>query len=167
MNLTNRRTEMKGTRLSMSRLLGFTTVLICAIGLLVSTNVALAEKDTQSELTAIAGEGSGRVIVSPTAEDDGTFAVEITINIHDAAPDTTFFVRRAPDLNPNGICTGNFIPFTGETLTSSAGGAGATHFFFERGAPFVSGTRFNVVFQVYTPDGTTILESDCMTITVK
>ena len=158
---------MNLTRLSMSRVLGFTTVLICAISLLVAANAALAEPGAQSELTAIAGEGSGRVIVSPTAEDHGTFAAEITINIQGAAPNTTFLVRRAPDLNPNGICTGSFIPFAGKTLTTSEGGAGAAHFFFERGAPFVSGTRFNVVFQVYSDDGTTVLQSDCMTITVK
>ena len=158
---------MNVTRLSMSRLLRFTAVLICAISLLVGADVALAEPDAQSELTATAGEGSGRVVVSPTAKNQGTFAAEITINIHGAAPNTTFLVRRAPDLNPNGICTGSFIPFAGETLTTSEGGAGAMNFFFERGAPFVSGTRFNVVFQVYTADGATVLQSDCMTITVK
>src|SRR5262245_8091307 len=158
---------MNFPRLSISRPLGFTVVLLCMISLLVGASVALAEPDAQSELTAIAGEGSGRVVVSPTAEDHGSFAAEITINIHGAAPNTTFLVRRAPDLNPNGICTGSFIPFAGETLITSEGGAGAMHFFFERGAPFVSGTRFNVLFQVYTADGATVLQSDCMTITVK
>jgi hypothetical protein len=128
--------------------------------------MSLRRTGRSEQLTAIAGEVPA-VIVSPTAENHGTFAAEITINIHDAAPNTTFLVRRAPDLNPNGICTGSFIPFAGETLTTSDGGAGAMNFLFERGAPFVSGTRFNVVFQVYTADGTTVLQSDCMTITVK
>ncbi len=158
---------MKYTRLSTSRFFGFTAALVSAVYLIFGTSAALAEQDSQSELTAIAGEGSGMVIVSSTAENHGTFAAEITINIHNAAPDTVFFVRRAPDLNPNGICTGSFIPFAGETLTTSAEGSGALHFYFERGAPFVSGTRFNVVFQVYTADGTTVLQSDCMTVTVK
>ena len=120
----------------------------------------------QSELTAITGLGTGRVIVSPTAQNQGTFAAEITINIHNAQPNTTFSVRRTPDLVPDGICTGtNYIPF-GETFITSAGGAGATHFHFERGAPFVSGVQFDVVFQVIGSDGS-VLQSECMTVTVK
>lgn len=120
----------------------------------------------QSELTAIAGEGMGQVIVSPTSQDQGTFAADITVSIHDAQPNTTFSVRRAPDLLPNGVCTGTtYIPF-GVSFTTSEGGAGAVHFHFERGAPFVSGVQFDVIFQLVGSDGS-ILQSECMTITVK
>jgi hypothetical protein len=133
---------------------------------LVPTAFADEPAHAQSELTAIAGLGTGQVIVSPTSQDQGTFAVEIAINIHNAQPNTTFSVRRAPDLVPNGICTGTtYIPF-GETFTTSAGGAGATQFHFERGAPFVSGVQFDVVFQVIGSDGS-VLQSECMTVTVK
>ena len=158
---------MKAAWFSRLRLFRLIALLTCGLSLLVSTSITQAKAGTQSELTAITGAGMGRVNVSPTAEDPGTFAAEITINVHDAAPNTTFFVRRAPDLIPNGICTGTFIPNVGVTLMTSTGGAGATHFHFERGAPFVSGVQFDVVFQVFTGDGTTVLQSECMTVTVK
>jgi hypothetical protein len=105
------------------------------------------------------------VIVSPSAEDHGTFAAEITVNIHDAAPNTTFSVWRTPDLVPDGICTGPLLPF-GVSFTTSAGGAGATYFHFERGAPFVSGAKFDVAFRAIGSDGT-VLQGDCMTVTIK
>jgi len=126
-----------------------------------------ANDPSQSILTAISGQGTGRVIVAPTAKDDGTFSAEITINVHDAAPNTTFLVQRAPDLVPDGVCTGTYKKNVGVTLTTDSTGAGDTHFFFERGSPFFSGVRFDVVFQVYTPDLSTILQSECMTVTVK
>ncbi len=126
-----------------------------------------AAEGTQSELTPIAGQGTGMVIVSSTAEDQGTFAAQITLNIHDAQPNTTFLIQRSPDLVPDGICTDKYIPFSDASLTTSEGGAGgATHFDFHRGAPFVSGTQFDVVFQAIGSDGT-ILQSQCMTVTVK
>jgi hypothetical protein len=120
-----------------------------------------------SKLAAIVGRGTGMVIVAPTAKDDGTFSAEITINVQGAAPNTTFLVQRAPDLIPNGVCTGTYLKNVGITLTTDSAGSGATHFFFERGVPFVSGVQFDVVFQVYTADFSTILQSQCMTVTVK
>ena len=142
--------------------LGFLAV----VGMLVlPVSTAFAHGATQSELIATTGQGVGRAIVSPTAQDHGTFAAEITVNVHAAAPNTTFSVWRAPDLVPDGICTGPLLPF-GESFTTSAGGAGATHFHFERGAPFVSGVQFDVAFRVIGNDGT-VLQGDCMTVTVK
>ena len=117
-----------------------------------------------SALTAIVGEGAGQAIVSPVARGDGSFDAEITVNIHRAEPNTTFSIERAPDLVPDGVCTGLFIPF-GETLTTSAGGAGATHFQFHRDG-FAAGVRFDVVFQAVGSDGS-ILQSDCMDVTIK
>lgn len=129
--------------------------------------VARAEPGTQSGLGAIAGRGTGRVLVSPTAEDQGTFAVEITVTIHDAAPLTTFAVSRAVDLQSDGVCTGaTFVPFPGGELTTSPGGAGATHIELHRGAPFLSGVAFDVVFLAAGDDGS-VLQSGCMTVTVK
>src|SRR5258708_1189001 len=156
---------------SRSRLIKHALGFLAAIGMvLLPVSSALAEGVAQSELIATTGQGAGRAIVSPTAQDQGTFAAEITVNIHGAAPNTTFTLVRKPDLVPDGICTGlapNFayIPF-GETLTTSADGSGATHFHFERGAPFVSGVQFDVAFRAIGSDGT-ILQGDCMTVTIK
>jgi hypothetical protein len=149
------------------RLLGLSSVILIAVATSVMRIGSLqAAEGTQSELTAITGEGTGMVIVSSTAEDQGTFAAQITLNIHDAQPNTTFLIQRAPDLVPDGICTGKYIPFSSASLTTSEGGAGSAHFDFHRGAPFVSGTRFDVVFEAIGSDGT-VLQSKCMTVTVK
>ena len=158
---------MKTTRFSWLWHFRLIALLTCAMSLMVNTSITQAETGTQSGLTAITGAGLGRVNISPTSADQGTFAVEITLNVHDAAPNTTFFVRRAPDLVPDGNCTGTYLTNAGISLTTSEGGAGATHFEFHRGAPFVSGVKFDVVFQVFTADGSTILQSECMTVTVK
>ena len=138
---------------------------LAAVGLLVlPVSSAFAGGAVQSELIATAGQGVGRAIVSSTAQDQGTFAAEITVNVHAAAPNTVFSVWRAPDLVPDGICTGPLLPF-GETFTTSAGGAGATHFLFEKSS-LVSGAKFDTAFRVIGSDGT-VLQGDCMTVTVK
>jgi len=129
--------------------------------------LAHAQPGTHSALNAVDGRGTGFVEVSPTAmnEDGFTFDVQGTVNIHGAAPRTDFTVSRRPDLTPDGICTGSTWLTTG-TLTTSAGGAGALHFEVQRGAPFLDGVRFDVMFRAVGTDGT-VLESDCFTITVK
>jgi hypothetical protein len=103
-----------------------------------------AEPGTQSELTAIAGQGAGLVEVAPTAHDvagPGTFDVQGTVNVHDAVPNATFTVLRRVDLNPDGVCTGatwlNLPGTPTSVLTTSNGGAGALHFEIARGAPFL------------------------------
>jgi hypothetical protein len=82
------------------------------------------------------------VAVAPTAHDvvsPDTFDVPGTVNVHDAAPNTTFTVLRRVDLNPDGVCTGAtwlMLPQPNEqALTTSNGGAGALHFEISRGAP--------------------------------
>jgi hypothetical protein len=45
-------------------------------------------------------------------------------------------------------------------------GAGALHFEIQHGAPFIDGVSFDVIWRVIGTDGT-ILESDCLTVTVK
>jgi hypothetical protein len=111
-------------------------------------------------------QGTGHVLVAPTAEDQGTFAVQVEVNIHGATPNTTFAVARAVDLNPDGVCTeaSGWLPLG--DLTTSPGGAGAAHFEVHRGAPFLSGVRFDAVFRAVSSDGTE-LRSDCLTVTVK
>jgi hypothetical protein len=135
--------------------------------------VAYAEPGTHSELVAIAGQGAGQVEVAPTAHDvvgPNTFDVQGTVNVHDAAADTTFTVLRRVDLNPDGVCTGStwlkLPPPNSQTFTTSEGGAGALHFEISRGAPFVDGVSFDVQWRLEGSDGST-LQSDCLTVTVK
>jgi hypothetical protein len=134
---------------------------------------ASADPGTHSKLTAIAGQGAGLVEVAPTAHDvvgPDTFDVQGTVNVHQAAPSTTFTVLRRVDLNPDGVCTGatwlTLPPPNEPTLTTSNGGAGALHFEISRGAPFVDGVSFDVQWRLVGSDGS-VLESDCFTVTVK
>jgi hypothetical protein len=133
---------------------------------------ASADPGTHGKLTAIAGQGAGMVAVAPTAHDVGpaTFDVQGTVNVHHAAPNTTFTVLRRVDLNPDGVCTSAIwltLPSPNEqTLTTSNGGAGALHFEILRGAPFVNGVRFDVQWRLDGNDGS-ILQSNCFTVTVK
>jgi hypothetical protein len=142
-------------------------VLLATLGMIAAgIQAAGAQPGTQSGLGAVTGQGTGRVLIAPNQADQSTFAAQITVTVHDAAPGTTFTVARAADLVADGICTGTtFAAFPGAVLTTSAGGAGATHIDFHRGAPFVSGISFDVRFQLAGSDGT-LLESDCMTVTV-
>jgi hypothetical protein len=134
---------------------------------------AQAQAGTHSKLTAVSGGSGGGVIeVAPTAHDlvgPDTFDVQGTINAHGLAPSTNYKVLRWVDVNPNGICTGaTALSLPGDpTLKTSTGGAGALHFEITRGAPFVDGVRFDVIWRVVGPGGNTVLESQCLTVTVK
>lgn len=123
----------------------------------------------QASLTAVPpGTGSGQVLIAPNAKLHGTFAVAVTINVHGASPDTTYTVTRYPDLTPDGICTRNLGPRPTGALDTSAGGAGAAHFDLQLQSPtpFVSGTRFDVVWELVGSDGSQLV-SECVTVTVK
>jgi hypothetical protein len=142
--------------------------------LLVVTVVGFAQADsfTHQSLTAISGQGSGHIAFSPTARNVGLnqFDVQITINIHGAAPNTVFTASRNVDFIADGICTSpTFAPFS-PAFTTSAGGAGAAHYEVLRGPPtfplFVEGAEFDVSFRVVGTDGT-VLTSECFTVTVK
>ena len=133
---------------------------------------AQAGYGAQGNLTSITGQGSGLIEVASTAHDvigPDTFNVEGTIDVHGASPNVTLTVLRRVDLNPDGICTGGtwlgLPPPNAPDLTTSAGGAGALHFEISRGAPFVDGVSFDVQWRL-VGDGS-ILESDCLTVTVK
>ena len=142
--------------------------------LLAVTVVGFAQADpfTHHSLTAISGQGSGNIAFSTTARNVGLnqFDVQITVNIHGAAPNTVFTASRNVDFIADGICTNpTFAPFT-PALTTSAGGAGAAHYEVLRGPPafplFVEGAKFDVSFRVVGSDGT-VLTSECFTVTVK
>ena len=150
---------------------GLSRALAIALALLpVLAGVANADPGLRSQLTPISGGGGGLVTVAPTSKAEGalSFDVQGTVNIHGVSPNTAFTVLRRVDVNPDGICTGaTLLTLPGNpVLTSSAGGAGALHFEIQRGAPFVDGVMFDVIWRVVGTDGTT-LESDCLTVTVK
>jgi hypothetical protein len=148
-------------------------VALATLAAIAAAGVAQAEPGLQSKLTAISGQGTGHVEVSPTAQGQGAvFVAEGAAAVHGALPNTTFIVQRAVDFTPNdGVCTIAPAPPAGwitlTTLTTSEGGAGAAH--FERAAPppGPSGFQFDIVFRVMSTDGTQVLVSDCMTVTVK
>jgi hypothetical protein len=80
--------------------------LVGLTGLILPPSAAAAEPaGAQAALTAVSGTGSGLVLIAPTAEDQGTFAVQITVNVRDASPNMAYTVSRAADLNPDGVCT--------------------------------------------------------------
>jgi hypothetical protein len=141
-------------------------VVALVVVLLVAGFVAFAhaEPGTQSELTAISGPGTGNVLVSPTAKDRPTFDVQVEVNVRDMPPNSTFTVQRRVDLQLDGVCTSTTW-LTNGPITTSEGGAGAQHFEVARGAPFLSGVKFDVQFRV-VGDGAE-LRSDCFTVTVK
>ena len=142
------------------------------------------------QLSAVIGVGSGIVNVTPTAAVDGSFSAQINVNVHDAPPNTTFYVQRAPEIGrPNsadGICqraaglppwgapAPNFVTFplpaAGPlvTLQTSQGGSGAVHIDFA--VPTISdGTQFDVMFRLVDSltSPTNELRTGCFTVTVK
>jgi hypothetical protein len=145
---------------------------IAALSAVAIVGLAQADPYTHHGLTAISGQGSGTIAFSPTAKNEGTnqFDVQITVNIHGAAPNTEFTASRNVDFNADGICTGPiFTPFS-PSFTTSPGGAGTAHYEVLRGPPaaplFVEGAMFDVSFRVVGTDGT-VLTSDCFTVPVK
>ena len=150
--------------------LGFVLPLVAAMAV---TAIASADPGTHSRLTPVGGAtGGGLVEVSPTAHDvagPGTFDVQGTVNVHGLAPNADYKVLRWVDRMPDGACTGTApLLLPGDpTLTTSAGGAGALHFEISRGDPFVDGVVFNVIWRVVDAAGNTVLESNCLTVTVK
>jgi hypothetical protein len=94
-----------------------------------------------SALTAVTGQGTGLVIVSPTSAGRPDFDARVKVNIHDAAPNTTFSVTRAIAA-PHSGCANFLTPFDPvATLTTSAGGAGAVE--VERGMRHGPGTTMS------------------------
>ena len=141
-------------------------------------------------LAAVLGTGSGIVNVTSTAEVDGSFSAQINVNVHDAPPNTRFYVQRAPEIgranSADGICqraaglppwgppAPNFVTFplpaVGPlvTLQTSEGGAGAVHIDFA--VPTIpDGTQFDVMFRLVDSltSPTNELRTSCFTVTVK
>jgi hypothetical protein len=141
-------------------------------------------------LTSVRGVGYGTVNVTPTAAVDGSFSAQITVDIHGAPPNTTFYVQRAPEVgrpdNADGICqraageapwgppTPNFVTFPLPAagplvvLQTSEGGAGSVHIDFA--APTIAdGTAFDVMFRLVDDltSPSNELRTGCFTVSVK
>jgi hypothetical protein len=135
------------------------------------TASASADPGTRSPLTPVAGQGSGLITIAPTAHNDGsnTFDLQGTVNVRHLTPDADYKILRWVDFTPDGICAGP-MPLTlpgDPTLTTSAAGAGALHFNIRRGFPLLEDVTFDVIWRVVDLADNTVLESDCLTVTVK
>ena len=158
------------------------SVFFLAFCLILTTNARADRFGGSSKLTAIAGEGSGLVELTMTAEE-----LPNPEGVRTALPFATYRVARAVDpsdisdtgATPDGQCpalgsSGPWRPFS-DLLIASGGGAGAMH--FEAAPPpptrFVSGVSFDVQFQVIklnsdgSLDASQELRSECFTVTVK
>jgi hypothetical protein len=184
-------------RNAMNRPVVLTMIAVAALVLLVPT-AALARADAahDRQLVAVVGQGSGIVNVRPTAAHPG-LSSEITVSVHDAQPNTTFYVQRAGEvgrpLGSDGICqrasglwpweqpnsagfpaAPAFVslprPLTGPlmTLTADADGAGTAHISFEYPA-IADGTVFDVEFRLLDnlTAPTTDLRTGCFSVTAK
>jgi hypothetical protein len=153
----------------MCRALGWRKVAIAMLMMSAGTvGVTAAHADpagAQSDLTAVTGQGAGKVIVPPTHALEGAFDAHVKVEVQQTSPRTTFVVTAGGgDAVIDGVCPG--IPANPvATLVTSPGGAGAVE--FERSNPStLSGTRFEVELRLTGSDGT-VLQSGCMIITVK
>ena len=97
----------------MIRILGFRGLavgLFAACAAMVAAPAAQADPTgAMSPLTAVTGQGTGMVIVSPTSAGMGSFVAQVKVNIHDAAPNTTFAITRAVAAPDSGCA--NSTPF--------------------------------------------------------
>lgn len=145
------------------------------------------------QLTPVLGQGAGIVNLTSLPGDPG-LTVNVTINVHNAAPNTTFFIQRAPEtgipqrpLSSDGICqranglapwigAPSFVtvprPLLGDlvTLTTNAQGNGTAHFILNFPTNFVlDGTVFDVEFRLVNNETapTIDLRTECFTVTAK
>jgi hypothetical protein len=139
---------------------------IVALGWGVGIPAAAADPTgAQSVLTAVSGQGTGLVNIAPTSAAQGSLDARVTVNIHNAAPDTTFAViRGGGDATIDGMCTGTAFGQVA-TLNTSPGGAGAVEF-LRTNPNSPSGSQFEVMLRLVGSDGS-VLQSACMIITVK
>ena len=111
-----------------------------------------------SALTAVSGQGTGLVIVSPTSAGQGNFAAQIELNIHGAAPNTTFSFTRSIDRPADGVCSTDY--FGNTTLTTTPGGTATLKLEAAAGPDFAP---LDLSIRLIGSDGT-VLQSECMTI---
>jgi hypothetical protein len=141
------------------------------LGAALVTASASADPGARSQLTPVAGQGTGLIEIAPTARNEGsnTFDLQGTVTVRRLAPKTGYKVLRWVDFVPDGNCTSTTpLSLPGDpTLTTSARGAGALHFEIRRGAPLLEDVTFDVIWRVVDLAGNAVLQSDCLTVTVK
>lgn len=119
------------------------------------------EEGTQSWLHAVSGQGKGRILIAPTAQEHSEFYAQVEVEIEGAPADTRMGVTRAL-FTPG--CVSVVQPWTTvATLQTSEAGGGSVH--FVRDTPQPSGTTFYVIVRV--SGGGAVLESDCIAVLVK
>jgi len=137
---------------------GLVAVVLAACAALAVAPAAQADPTgAMSTLTAVTGQGTGLVIISPTSAGQGNFVAQLKVNIHGAAPNTTFVFTRSIDRPADGVCSTDFGAVG--TLTTSPGGTAA------REATPMDGPTvpFDLSIRLLGADGT-VLQSGCMTI---
>lgn len=171
----------------MNRRLALVTALAVS---LVAAGTVQAHGPHGREISAFMGEGSGKVKIETNAGTVG-FSADIKVKVRGAAPNTTFYIQRAPEvgrvLGADGICQrgrGLFpwdnasaaawvtfpVPLPGDpkTVTTDSHGKGHIKFLFNL-PTLADGTVFDVQFRlVDSLTAPTIdLRSGCLTVTVK
>jgi hypothetical protein len=146
----------------MTRIPGFRWLavgLVAACAAMAAAPAAQADPTgAMSALTAVTGQGTGLVIVSPTSAGQGNFVAQLTVNIHGAAPNTTFSFTRSIDRPADGVCSTDFAE-VGTLGPTSPGGTAAGH-----ATPMDGPTApFDLAIRLIGSDGT-VLQSRCMTI---
>jgi hypothetical protein len=124
----------------------------------------MEENAVTSALSPVEGQGSGRITVTLTGRDKPSLYAELEVNVHGLPADKTFEVSRRFDTNADGECTSpNWLPLG--SVTTNPAGSGTAHFTTARGAPFVSGFRFDIQYRVkgYGVE----VHSTCLTLTIK
>jgi len=137
---------------------GLAVGLFAACAAMVAAPAAQADPTgDMSALTAVTGQGTGLVIISPTSAGQGNFVAQLKVNIHGAAPNTTFIFTRSIDRPADGVCSTDFGAVG--TLTTSPGGTAAME-----ATPMDGPTvPFDLSIRLLGADGT-VLQSGCMTI---
>jgi hypothetical protein len=171
---------------------------ILLAGCLVGCNPALTAPSNlvppgthQSPLVEVGGSGLGGVSVTPKSIPEQYMAVDISVLVSNARPNTRYFVQRSPDvgrdLQSDGLCqraasvppwaatdppAPAFLtfPLGSGSATLTTGGDGAGNLNFEFLAPTIpAGTRFDVLFRLVDNETTpaSTLRSECFTVLVK
>jgi len=168
-------------------------VLLAALSVSLIAAGPVAAGTHGQQLSPVLGQGAGIVNLTSLPGDPG-LTVNVTINVHNAAPNTAFYIQRAPEtgipqraLSSDGICqrangldpwigAPSFVtvprPLAGDlvTLTTGAQGNGTAHFILNFPASLVpDGTVFDVEFRLVDSltAPTTDLRTECFTVTAK
>jgi len=172
-------------------------VLLVALAASLIAPALVEAGDTHGQsLSAVTGQGAGMVNLTSIPGEAG-LTVQVTVNVHQTAPNATFYIQRAPEigrpLGTDGICqranglwpweqpnspgfaaAPEFVsvplPLAGDlkTVTTDADGSGSTHFALNFPA-IPDGIVFDVQFRLIDSltAPTTNLQTGCFAVTAK